>query len=117
MVRIDSILRANPKNSKYGAPMGQNMGQPATGEKYHLQLVALDSGGYDASGAYWGSAGIRGLRLYCAFNKEGKWQPGLDWRAYVRATSREAAITSLEEAYGIGVENSFKRLIKPVKEK
>jgi hypothetical protein len=58
-------MNLTPKvNCQYGAPMGRkswndNAGAPYTGKMY-LRHAPLDSGGYDAGGAYWGT----GRRVY-----------------------------------------------------
>lgn len=75
-------------NSKYGAPLGrptyalQTTPQP---EQRSLRLfkVALDSGGYDNGGAYWG----HGEPLYCL--------KGDNVQEFVRATSRDDAAREL----------------------
>jgi hypothetical protein len=40
-------------SSRYGAPMGRSVATPS-GDCLTVRPVALDSGGYDAGGAYWG---------------------------------------------------------------
>lgn len=71
-------------SSKYGAPMGRaSFGNPES--KIRLFRVRLDSGGYDDGGAYWGL----GQALYCATD-------GADYRKFVRANSRLAAIAELD---------------------
>jgi hypothetical protein len=45
-----------PVDSRHGAPMGRNTGafiDTCVGKLY-LRRIYLDSGGYDAGGAYWG---------------------------------------------------------------
>jgi len=51
---------------RYGAPMGRHTGpQPeGDGDKWRLQRVPIDAGGYDPGGAYWGLGGA----LYWACN-------------------------------------------------
>lgn len=44
-------------SSRYGAPMGRRSIHAVTQAvpaKFHLARMSLDSGGYDAGGAYWG---------------------------------------------------------------
>ena len=74
-------------NCQYGAPMGRpSFGTPEHAEhKIRVFRVNLDSGGYDDGGAYWGI----GQALYCATD-------GADYRQFLRATSRLAAIAALE---------------------
>ena len=45
--------------TKYGAPMGRRNSHPGTQPfgKCRLNKVAIDSGGYDNGGAYWGAGG------------------------------------------------------------
>lgn len=74
-------------SGRYGAPMGRTTyGTPENAAgKIRLFRVVLDSGGYDDGGAYWGHGGA----LYCATDGE-------DYRDFVRASSRLAAIAALE---------------------
>lgn len=79
-----ALLRnpAPPVSAKYGAPMGRRSDAylvPEAG-KIQLQHVPINSGGYDAGGAYWGL----GARLYCAMDQDGN-------TYYFRAADREAA--------------------------
>jgi len=59
-----------PVSAKYGAPMGRHTGpeyiDPDAGPIY-LRRVRLNSGGYDAGGAYWGL----GKPLFCAQDQDG----------------------------------------------
>lgn len=73
-------------NAQYGAPMGRaSFGIPENAEgKIRLFRVCLDCGGYDDGGAYWGG----GSPLFCATD-------GADYRQFVRANSRLAAIAEL----------------------
>jgi hypothetical protein len=69
-------------SSKYGAPMGRrNIGEPPENEKCFLFWIPLNSGGYDAGGAYWGL----GQRIYCACDAAG------EFMATIRADNRQAA--------------------------
>lgn len=74
-------------SARYGAPMGRaSSGTPDNAEsKIRVFRVNLDSGGYDDGGAYWGHGGP----LFCATD-------GGDYRQFVRANSRLAAIAALE---------------------
>jgi hypothetical protein len=78
-------------NSQYGAPMGRNGGNPANlqGRK---RLHARHQGGgdgYDRGGAYWGTPG----NVWAVWAR----MDGDVVVAYVRAGSREAAITKVRE--------------------
>jgi hypothetical protein len=77
---------ANPTpnvSSRYGAPMGRYTGpnylETSAGRLY-LRRIRLNSGGYDAGGAYWGI----GAPLWYAEDQDGNSQ-------FFRAASREAA--------------------------
>lgn len=77
-------------NCKFGAPMGRSSyGAPEACDDRSVRVfrVWLDAGGYDDGGAYWGS-GIPTRPLYCAMAP--------DYRAFVRAWSRDAAILELD---------------------
>lgn len=70
----------------YGAPMGRPHWLPCNAALRSVRVfqVIIDSQGYDVGGAYWG----HGKRLYCATD-------GIDYREFVRADTRAAAITAL----------------------
>lgn len=70
----------------YGAPMGRAAWLPCNAEPRTVRVfrVRIDSQGYDQGGAYWGA----GAPLYCATDS-------VDYREFVRATSRAAAIAAL----------------------
>lgn len=64
---------------RYGAPMGRRTIKGDTGGRVRLFRVALDSGGYDRGGAYWGI----GQPLYAVI--------GEDFQSFRRANNREQA--------------------------
>lgn len=73
----------SPVSSRYGAPMGRFTGPDyleTSAGRLHLMRVRLNSGGYDAGGAYWG----HGEPLFYVEDQDGNSQ-------YLRASSREAA--------------------------
>lgn len=67
-------------SSKYGAPMGRAGGRSEEGGPYYLRRIVINSGGYDAGGAYWGV----GAPLYY-------WESPSGASGYVRARSRVLA--------------------------
>lgn len=71
-------------NCKYGAPMGRACyGTPEMVEsKIRLFKVAINSGGYDDGGAYWG----HGAPLYCAMDNADNYVQFI--RAHNRNTAR-----------------------------
>ena len=74
---------------RYGAPMGrrENTTGRALAVKFHLARVKINTGGYDAGGAYWGI----GAPLYRAW---GETPPVIDDPKqvfYLRTSSRDAA--------------------------
>jgi hypothetical protein len=97
MTDINHILKNTIRNMKYGAPYGKGFGSPQVGERCHLQQVDLDSGGYDASGAYWGIRAV-GQRLYCAFSTL---SAPSKWQQYVDASGRKEAIAKFNYTYGV----------------
>lgn len=78
-------------NCKYGAPMGRHVGpiSEGQGDKWALQHVPLDSGGYDRGGAYWGHH----QRLYWAFNES------THEETFFRARDRAAAKAHVRAEY------------------
>lgn len=80
--------------SRYGAPMGR-ADNVAPGEdgadlgRFYLQRVRLDSGGYDAGGAYWGI----GAPLYWYGSEDGSAD------GFIRGTTRNAAKAAIRETY------------------
>lgn len=81
----------NKVNCSRGAPMGRyaQYGEKIAPYKFRLYKVGLNSGGYDAGGAYWG----HGATLYCAASDELEINGERleDATFYLRATSRDKA--------------------------
>lgn len=77
-------------SSRYGAPMGRVGGMVDEGERLHLQRIRINSGGYDAGGAYWGL----GAPLYAYNSGDG------DWR-YLRARDRADAKTKIRNGANV----------------
>lgn len=80
-------MQLSKVSTRYGAPMGRAcFGTPAHAEnKIRVFRVALDSGGYDNGGAYWG----HGAPLWCATD-------GADYVQFARANSRFSALVEFE---------------------
>lgn len=81
----------SPVSCQYGAPMGRHTGPDfldCDAGRIHLRRVRLDSGGYDAGGAYWGY----GAPLWCAMDQDGNCR-------IFRAASRDAAKATIREDY------------------
>jgi hypothetical protein len=79
-------------NCTFGAPMGRETVLAAFYEqsepvKASLYRVAIDRGGYDKGGAYWGI----GKPLYCA-HADG-------FQAFQRANTRQEAMDALKQQY------------------
>ena len=97
MTNINAILRAHPRSSKYGAPMGErNTADSVT--PLHLQRIHFVDGDYAPDGTYWGGGGGA---LWCAFNGTDcpEYAPAMGTRIYVRARSRGAAMAAILEEY------------------
>lgn len=82
-------------DTQYGAPMGRLNRSWTTADwpkprSLKLTAVALDSGGYDNGGAYWGHA-MDGTRLYCLH--------GENVLEFVRAKTRKEAADQLKLPY------------------
>lgn len=79
--------------SSWGADMGrcENLSDALAVKKVRLQMVPLDSGGYDPGGAYWGS----GPRLYVA------WGDGTEevQEIFMRARDREEAKDEVQSVF------------------
>lgn len=85
------MLKIPAVSCKYGAPMGRyHSMHPSEDAKVHLVHLRLDSGGYDAGGAYWGL----GERIYWA-SPEG----AAENQTFTRARSRELAKAQLLENF------------------
>ena len=81
-------------SSPYGAPMGRYTGPnylETCAGRLHLMRVRLNSGGYDAGGAYWGL----GAPLYY-FEHDGETEQVY---GYVRGTTRDKAKAQVRETY------------------
>jgi len=93
---INALLKADPRNCRYGAPMGDSdwiaedwdHSQPL-----HLQQLRLVDGDYAADGTYWGFSDKIGY-VYCAFDPTGE-----QVRVYTRAFSRGGALRALRARY------------------
>ena len=82
----------------YGAPMGRRSGNLAGGEPVRAERVALDPGGYDSGGAYWG-ARPPGVSLWRVTGTESGAAVYVDARSRAEAIA-EADPDSLEAARG-----------------
>lgn len=78
----------SPVSSRYGAPMGRpsRFNLDTDAGRIHLRRVPLNSGGYDAGGAYWG----HGAPLWVAMDQDGT-------TFYFRARNRDAAKATVRE--------------------
>lgn len=87
---INALLRASPRTSRYGAPLGASntVGDPT--QPCHLQRLRLVDGDYGADGTYWGNSPSHG-DVWAAFT------PDLATLIYVRAKSRRGAIDAVFE--------------------
>ena len=77
-----------PVSGKYGAPMGRYTGPDfldVDAGRIYLREIRLDSGGYDAGGAYWGL----GAALWEALDQDGN---GRIFRARDRAAAKAAVL-------------------------
>jgi len=75
-----------PVSSRYGAPMGRHTGPDfldVDAGRLYLRRVPLNSGGYDAGGAYWGL----GSPLWECQDQDGN---GRVFRARDRAAAKAA---------------------------
>lgn len=94
---INKILKASPRSSKRGAPMGDSNFNETTAPLY-LQRVRFVDGDYGPDGTYWGYT--QGEHLYCAFNRETTaYAAGHGTRIYVRAGSRAQAKSEVQQDY------------------
>jgi len=86
-------------NCSRGAPMGRAdiHGIPDSVYKFRLHKVALDSGGYDRGGAYWGHGGPG--PLYVAYAECDPRYSDLFPRLFLRAPDREAAKDYVRDEY------------------
>lgn len=85
------MTRTNPApevSGNYGAPLGRpsHVAPDAPAGPIMLQQVNIDSGGYDAGGAYWGI----GAPLF-------HYTDGADTSEYIRAADRQAAKAAILE--------------------
>jgi hypothetical protein len=95
---INKILRATPRNSSRGAPMGDtdHIAYPACVPPLRCQRIQLVDGDYGPDGTYWGASSP----LWCAFNGDNdEYAAGQGTRIYVRALTREGAKQALMQLY------------------
>lgn len=83
---INKILKASPRNCKFGAPMGAASGINNPEFPLYVQKIRLIDGDYAADGTYWGGSSEP---LWCAFSVEGS------NRDYIRAVSREEVVKTV----------------------
>jgi hypothetical protein len=72
---------------KYAAPLGRGNSRELIGVT-RLNKVALNGGGYDSGGAYWGT----GEPLWCAQDSEGN-------ELFLRSATRATAKAALKKAH------------------
>jgi len=87
---INQILKSEPRNNLYGAPLGDANFVDDIEDPMYVQRVKFIDGDYAPDGTYWGG----GEPLYCAFTNATSIN-----RIYVRANSRAEAIASILEGY------------------
>ena len=98
---INAILRANPRNSAYGAPMGDSgfahSDNPPNG--ILCQRVRMVDGDYSPDGTYWGCSPKHG-QMYAVFNgANSEYKPACGLLKYYRAHSRAGAIAQFLADY------------------
>lgn len=76
------------RGASLGRPSGTLKASDMPPHSIKIELVSIDSGGYDPGGSYWGI----GKPLWCAY---GETEEG-EYREYVRAKSRWSAAAKLE---------------------
>lgn len=79
-----------PINVSRGAPMGRYTGPDYLDGKLYLRRVRLDSGGYDAGGAYWGI----GAPLWETLDSDGN---GRIFRAANREKAKQAILADFPD--------------------
>lgn len=89
-ININSILRADPRPCRYGAPMGSRNVCDSDGP-LHLQRVHFVDYCYGPDGTYWGGPSD----MYCAFDAAG----AQETRIYVRAKTRTEARASVLDLF------------------
>lgn len=92
-VCIGKLLKARPRNSRYGAPLGATNDTSGGVEGLHLQALPVPDG-YGPDGTYWGVGSVKHGHMYAAFT------PDLSTLLYVRAKSRSMAAEHFQEQYG-----------------
>jgi hypothetical protein len=89
MKNINNYFKEAKAYSIRGSDMGRLTIKEDSSKPLYLQKVRLDSGGYDAGGAYWGAPDD----LYCAFNED------MTFRVFTRAYDRIEAKVNLNTLY------------------
>jgi hypothetical protein len=82
-MKINRILRDNPRPCRYGAHMGARDQFDPDGGRLYLQRVRMVDYCYAPDGTYWGAPSREHGAIYCGFNAS--------TRVYVRAKSRAQA--------------------------
>jgi len=102
---INKILRATPRNSRRGAPMGDtdHIAYPACVPPLRCQRIQLVDGDYGPDGTYWGASAKAG-HVYCAFNDgqdDDIHAPAMGVRLYTRAHTAKQARENFRKDYPV----------------
>lgn len=92
-VCIRKLLRARPRKSRYGAPLGATNDTSGGVEGLHLQALPVPDG-YGPDGTYWGVGSWAHGYMFAAFT------PDLSTLLYVRAKTRTMAAAHFRHEYG-----------------
>jgi hypothetical protein len=84
---INQTLRAHPRNSAAGAPMGTRERFDDPAQPMYVQRIDMVDGDYAPDGTYWG--GPPSAPLWCAFSADGA------NCIYVRGATRAVAVAAL----------------------
>lgn len=100
MTNINQLLRAIPRNCKYGAPMGHSGivrdAQSLTGLR--CQRITLVDGDYGPDGTYWGY--MPREHMYAVFNGANvEFDAAWGLLKFYRASSRDDAIAQFHDQY------------------
>lgn len=86
-LNMNQWLKANPRNSRYGAPLGTRDDPLDEEVPVHVERLKLVDGGYLLDGTYYGSSPTHG-DVYAVWQDAGS----LRRAAYIRARTRKQAL-------------------------
>ena len=99
MTSINTLLRQNPRNCAYGAPMGDH-GYAHSYDRMRCERLRMVDGDYGPDGTYWGSGSQQHGYMFVCFNGANEeYKMACGFLKYYRARSRSDAVAQCLDDY------------------